>query len=60
VGVEAHGCLEIGLKPLRQLANGRPLAIRIALDVQEQQILQLVMPSPWAACSEKRSKRRIW
>jgi len=49
----------LSLKPLREFADSCPVALRISLDMQQQQILQGVMPSLCAACSENRSKRRI-
>ena len=39
----------------RELADARMLAARKTLDVQQQQVLQGVMPQAWTASSEKRS-----
>jgi hypothetical protein len=39
-GHERDYAVMLRLEPFRKLADGRPVALRIALDVQEQQILQ--------------------
>ncbi len=39
-GYERDHAMMLRLKPFSELADGRPVAIRITFDVQQQQILQ--------------------